>query len=255
MKKKLFTILIIVLAISGLHAQDLQIHKTDGTIITVSLNAIDSITFANGGTFPPGTVHCSGIPTAIVDVTNPITGRTWMDRNLGASQAATSSTDAQAYGDLYQWGRFSDGHQCRNSSATSTLSSSDTPGHDNFILATNSPFDWRSPQNNNLWQGINGTNNPCPSSYRLPTETEWEEERASWSSNNAVGAFNSHLKLPVAGERSGINGSLGNVDSIGIYMSATVIGTNTKSLIFWSSGADGLNGGRAYGSSVRCIKD
>ena len=34
--------------------------------------------------------------TEVVDVTNPATGRTWMDRNLGASRAAMSSTDAQA---------------------------------------------------------------------------------------------------------------------------------------------------------------
>jgi len=41
----------------------------------------------------------------IPNVTNPITGETWMDRNLGAIQVATSSTDADSYGDLYQWGR------------------------------------------------------------------------------------------------------------------------------------------------------
>jgi len=39
------------------------------------------------------------------------TGKIWMDRNLGASQVATSSTDAAAYGDLYQWGRAADGHE------------------------------------------------------------------------------------------------------------------------------------------------
>jgi hypothetical protein len=124
-----------------------------------------------------------------------------MDRNLGASRAATSSTDAEAYGDLYQWGRAADGHQKRTSGTTSTLSNSDTPGHGNFILAPNSPYDWRSPQNNNLWQGVNGTNNPCPAGYRLPTEAELNAERLSWSSNNAAGAFASPLKLPVAGYR------------------------------------------------------
>ncbi|MGE4541908.1 MAG: hypothetical protein AB7D35_11660, partial [Bacteroidales bacterium] len=67
------------------------------------------------------------------DVYNPATGQTWMDRNLGASRAATSSTDDQAYGDLYQWGRDTDGHEKRNSGTTSTLSNSDTPGHGNFI--------------------------------------------------------------------------------------------------------------------------
>jgi hypothetical protein len=125
-----------------------------------------------------------------------------MDRNLGASRAATSSTDTQAYGDLYQWGRAADGHQKRNSATTSSLSSSDTPGHGNFILAPNSPYDWRSPQNTNLWQGVNGVNNPCPSGYRLPTEAELNAERLSWGSNNAAGAFASPLKLPVAGGRN-----------------------------------------------------
>jgi hypothetical protein len=66
--------------------------------------------------------------TAVVDVVNPATGVTWMDRNLGASRAATSSTDADAYGDLYQWGRAADGHQKRTSSTRTTLSSSDQPG-------------------------------------------------------------------------------------------------------------------------------
>ena len=56
-----------------------------------------------------------------------------MDRNLGATQAATSSTDVDAYGDLYQWGRFSDGHQCRTSATNPTLSSTDQPAHGDFI--------------------------------------------------------------------------------------------------------------------------
>lgn len=99
--------------------------------------------------------------TQVVKVQNPITGRIWMDRNLGASRAATSSTDAQAYGDLYQWGRAADGHEKRNSPTTSSLSGSDQPSHGSFILSSNSLSDWRSPQNDNLWQGVNGVNNPC----------------------------------------------------------------------------------------------
>ena len=91
------------------------------------------------GTYPPNSVFCSGTPTAIVDVTNPTTGRIWMDRNLGATQAATSSTDANSYGDLYQWGRRSDGHQCRTSATTTTLSSTDQPANASFIVAPNTP--------------------------------------------------------------------------------------------------------------------
>jgi hypothetical protein len=64
--------------------------------------------------------------TEIVDVTNPATGQTWMDRNLGASRAATSPTDEQAYGDLYQWGRAADGHEKRRSSTTTKQQESAT---------------------------------------------------------------------------------------------------------------------------------
>ena len=101
-----------------------------------------------------------------------------MDRNLGANQVATSSTDANAYGDLYQWGRGNDGHQCRNSSTTSTLSSSDTPPNSNFILSPNAPYDWRTTQNNNLWQGVNGTNNPCPTGFRIPTISSFHKTKS-----------------------------------------------------------------------------
>jgi len=100
--------------------------------------------------YPVGSVFCAVGPTEIVDAVNPKTGKTWMDRNLGASRAATSSVDELAFGDLYQWGRRGDGHQCRNSPTTSVLSSTDQPSNGNFIIAPNSPFDWRSPQNTSL---------------------------------------------------------------------------------------------------------
>ena len=190
------------------------------------------------------------------DVFNPATGRIWMDRNLGASRAATSSTDSLAYGDLYQWGRAADGHQRRNSSTTSTLSSSDQPGHGSFILSTSEAnWDWRSPQNDDLWQGVNGTNNPCPAGYRLPTSAEWDAERNSWSSNNASGAFGSPLKLPLAGHRYFSSGSLFVVGSFGHYWSGAVSGSGARVLHFGSSGADVLSFNRAGGRSVRCLKD
>ena len=201
-----------------------------------------------------------GVPTwttvvGPTDVYNPATSKIWMDRNLGASQVATSSTDAAAYGDLYQWGRATDGHESRTSGTTATLATSDTPGHGNFITTGSSPWDWRSPQNDNLWQGVSGTNNPCPSGYRLPTEAEWNAERTSWSSNNAAGAFTSPLKLPVAGLRLSSNGSLGNVGSFGFYWSSTVAGTLSRGLYFNGSDAYMTSFYRAIGFSVRCLKD
>ncbi len=189
------------------------------------------------------------------DVYSPATGKIWMDRNLGATRVAQSSTDSQAYGHLYQWGRAADGHQVRTSGTTPTLSNSDTPGHGNFITTGSSPYDWRSTQNDDLWQGVNGTNNPCPAGYRLPTEAEWNAEIQSWSSNDAAGAFGSPLKLPVAGYRLGSNGSLVYVGSSGGYWSSTVDGTISRLLYFSSSNANMYSSNRAYGVSVRCLKD
>jgi uncharacterized protein (TIGR02145 family) len=129
------------------------------------------------------------------------------------------------------------------------------PANGNFILAPNSPNDWRSPQNNNLWQGINGTNNPCPTGYRLPTETEINAERLSWSANTSVGAFASPLKLPLAGYRNSSSGSLYVVGSYGRYWSSTVNGTVSRYFFFSSSAAYMNPYYRADGYSVRCIKD
>ncbi len=200
---------------------------------------------------PEGTGWPRDTETQIVDVTNPTTGKTWMDRNLGASRAAISSTDAEAYGDLYQWGRSADGHQKRTSETTYTHSISDTPGHGDFIMA----LDWRNPENINLWQGVNGINNPCPMGYRVPTEAELNAERASWSSNSIAGAYGSPLKLPAAGGRFYSDGSLMSVGSYGYYYSSNVDDTWSRGLYFHGSGAAIGTYYRAGGNSVRCLKE
>ena len=206
-------------------------------------------------TFPIGSVFCASGPTIVNDVTNPTTGKTWMYRNLGSSQVATSSTDAASYGDLYQWGRRSDGHQCRNSATTTTLSSTDQPAHSNFIFATAAPFDWRIPQNINLWQGVNGINNPCPNGFRLPTNIELNDEYGSWINGDASGAFNSVLKLPMAGYRSYNNGALVNVGGRGDYWSSSISSTNSRALSFNINSVSVNGWNRAPGNSIRCIKE
>ena len=179
----------------------------------------------------------------------------WLDRNLGASQVAASSTDSDSYGDLYQWGRLTDGHQIRTSGTTGTLSTTDEPGHSDFILSTATPYDWRNPQNGNLWQGENGTNNPAPPGWRLPTDPEWDTERQSWGSNNRVGAFGSPLKLPWPGNRTRSDGSINNVGVNGFYWSSTVDGSNAQFLYFRDNNALMLSGNRANGYAVRCVRD
>jgi hypothetical protein len=203
-----------------------------------TLQLIGGVPTWAGGTAPPPTV-------------TSLTGRVWMDRNLGATQVATSSTDAAAYGGFYQWGRDTDGHQLRTSSTTSTLSAGDTPGHGDFITNPSSPFDWRSPQNNNLWQGVSGINNPCPAGYRIPTSVEWSDEKASWSTGGAAGAFASPLKLPAAGRRTYNNATVEVVGIVGSYW-ASDISVNFANYVELSGYGNQV---RAQGHSIRCIKD
>ena len=214
---------------------------------------------------PPTTIQC-GETFTYGEVTNSTTGDTWLDKNLGADQVATAKNDHLAYGSLFQWGRLIDEHECINWSGsgsgtpwhgiTHTRSTTDDPGHSDFVAYAATPFDWRDPQNPNLWQGENGINNPCPPGFRLPTYTELDNERATFSPMNSNGAYASPLKFAMAGFRSYANGNLNDAGSYGMYWTSTVLSIDTRYLDIRSSQAIMQNfGHHAEGYSVRCIKD
>ncbi|MFN4952065.1 MAG: LamG-like jellyroll fold domain-containing protein, partial [Flavobacteriales bacterium] len=133
----------------------------------------------------------------------------------------------------------------------------DQPAHGNFIIAPNAPYDWRAPQNANLWQGINGVNNPCPSGYRIPTEQELNNERLSWSSPNTQGAFSSNLKLTLAGYRYYNSGGILLTAQEGFIWSSNINSTGTASryLDWGNNNSDIFDAYRVFGMSVRCIKE
>jgi hypothetical protein len=225
-------------------------------------------------------------PTEVVDVVNPVTGKTWMDRNLGAKRAALSPGDHEAFGWFYQGGRFGEGHQCINFSDSITVSSFSPPcgaatthqpnqgnGWDGCWI-TNYP--WLvvvTPGAGTAWDGVNAENNPCPEGYRVPSRIELLEEIDSWtqppinSSRNSSGAWASPLKIPCAGRRS-MSGGYSNGFSFSncrshLYSSSHAIYSNVLipgEVYFFGYSVD-VNGINLWtlrtgdGLSVRCIKN
>jgi len=206
-------------------------------------------------------------------MTSPVTGKVWMDRNLGATRVATSKTDYLAYGSLFQWCRGVDGHQLINwtsstsgtpvNGTTTTLSGSTTPGHSNFITNTTSPNDWLSTQRTDgslWWNGTAaGANNPCYTGYHVPTYAEWNNELSGIPASGQDDWLYGKLKLPLAGQRSyNASAVLSNTGINGCYWSSTAYnGTvGTYDLYFYNGqGVVTAIVARAPGFSIRCIKD
>ena len=166
-------------------------------------------------------------------------GTIWMARDLGASRSISSTTDIASYGDLYQWGRGTDGHEKWDSTIISKTDPS-SPVQNNFVMVTGTNIDWRYIVDGTLWDstGELSDNNPCPVGYRLPTSIELENHAAN-------------INLHHAGERN-FNGILGPQDYYGTYWTSTS-GTYIK--IVGNTITSGTTTSTAFGRCVRCIKN
>lgn len=197
------------------------------------------------------------------EVYSTATKRIWMDRNLGANALPATYDDTDGYGMLFQWGRLADGHQCIDwrtvlpvNGTTESLAIGDVPDNNLFITPRSTPYDWRNPQNDNLWQGVLPINDVCPVGYRLPTAAEINAERITWNdtANKINNAFAGFLKIPTNGYRDVATGNIMGVGTIGGFWSSTVSGIQSKALyvdsITW--GENPMD--RAMGLPVRCIK-
>jgi len=188
--------------------------------------------------------------------TSPYTGKVWLDRNLGAAQVCTSFNDTACYGDYYQWGRNSDGHQDSTSSASPTQAADVNTTGSSFIIGSS---DWASVDGVGTtrtanWSATDGSS-VCPVGFRVPTLAELQAETLDNGVTNSATAFSNFLKLPSAGYRGNASGTLDSQGSWGYVWTSSVNGSGSRYVGFGSSFARSNNLDRASGFTVRCLRD
>lgn len=191
------------------------------------------------------------------------------------------------YGKLYQWGR-KDGQGYDDNDAiyptgnniSSELVALSTADASKFYtkwsntIAPNGIWGTSDP-----WNTKNIANDPCPTGWRVPNKTEltslsasgvtWRETNSDGSSPNGLAGIwfgtnhnsataanpNGCLFLPAAG-MNGDDGAPSNRNGYGFYWSSTPVDVSANYLFFYNNNSAFLgNDTRAYGMSVRCVKE
>jgi len=194
-------------------------------------------------------------------------GTIWLQQNLGSTQVATSMTDTSSYGDIFQWGRWNDGHEKRTSTTAAVPTSNNPSGltttSTSFIIGSTIDW-WDAGTLTDTWSAISSTNasstdgcDPCKAigtGWIMPTQADWTSIQTSENITNPATAYTSNLKLPASGYRSSSNGNYTFVDQRGYYWSSTTSTTGAKYFYIGSVIANPAAGTmRGQGHAVRCI--
>jgi len=194
-------------------------------------------------------------------------GNIWLQQNLGSTQVATTMTDANSYGDVYQWGRWNDGHEKRTSTTTTVPTTNNPSGltttSNSFIIGSSTDW-WDGGSLTDTWSAVSSANtsvtegcDPCKAigtGWVMPTETDWTGIKTAESISNPATAFASNLKLPASGYRSSSTGNYTFVDQRGYYWSSTTSTLGGKYFYVGSTIANPSAGAmRGQGHAVRCI--
>ena len=181
-------------------------------------------------------------------------GYWWAPVNCGAKRIPTSGSDTNGQGNLYQWGRKDETNLGSSTSSSGPISNT-TPNNNIFYLGPTSPWDWLTPQNSTLWNGSSkGSNDPCPTGWRVPTTSELGSLGTASISNQLVkiscDSNCPQLIFPAFGYRTRTNGTMTDTETAYSYSSNT---TGMRAYAYKIGNAiDETARTNAY--PIRCIK-
>jgi uncharacterized protein (TIGR02145 family) len=213
-------------------------------------------------------------------------GSIWLQQNLGANRVATSINDVLSYGDLYQWGRWTDRHEKRTPVFSRTISTSE-PNPNNpaglikqwginvnpYYYQINTTW-WSAVTNINpnidLWaastpQTVTASNgcDPCKlllgGTWRLPTRPEYQGliNNASVTGTiitNLNNGFTSHLKINAPGLRGHTSTTLFDLGTRGLFWTSTadaVFSTSSATAFYFEINNSSVNFGNTVSTTQR----
>ena len=206
----------------------------------------------------------------------------WAPVNCGY-EPATSDSKGYPYGKLYQWGRkYGQGYSASYDASVpeivegpiSAINGQKDIYSNTFFTASESPYDWTSPQKDDLWNSGTEDNpvkteyDPCPEGWRVPTYAELDRLNNISSSFMTVGDQEGRyfcgdytyldnapqVFFPAAGHRD-YDGIAYDRGYYGYYWSSRPHSDYADFLFFSNSDVNMYYGRRAGGSSVRCVQE
>jgi uncharacterized protein (TIGR02145 family) len=209
-------------------------HTMTVTLTATTYQAGDDLIVTHTiGDISPETVTIT-YKTVVTDLSGST--KTWLAQNLGATQQATSEIDPSAASAGWYW-QFNRKQGYKVGPVPSWT-----------ITSIDESSEWTS------------ANDPCTlllgTGWRIPTSAEWTSADSTGSWNNYNDTFNSVLKLHAAGYLNYSSGALNYRGTYGYYWSSTQLSSTTGSSLNFGSSYSGMSySTKAYGFSLRCIKD
>jgi len=169
-----------------------------------------------------------------------VTSKCWITSNLGADHQATSVSDATEASAGWYW-QFNRKQGYKHDGTTRTPNTT-------WISSINESSNWLT------------VNDPCTSElgtgWRIPTNTEWTNVNTSGNWTTWNGPWGSGLKIHAAGNISNSAGAIGGRGVTGTYWSSVNSSLTSSWYLILNSASSQVGGNdKAYGFSIRCIRD